>query len=356
MTHSNLQAESVEDVEAHAADFLQRRLLRRWSEKDQAELNVWLDEATLHRVTYLRLEAGVARVEGLSDLRPPRLNRVIERLRLHFMMPFLTSAAALVLIAVLGPGALKYFLTPPDHTYSTEVGGRALLNFADRTQIELNTNTIVRYRMTSAERTIWLEKGEAWFHVAHNAANPFTVIVGKHRVTDLGTEFVVRRSSGDMEVALLKGRASLSTEGAQTAILTPGDEAIATPVSMSVTRKTAKELADELAWRHGMLVFRNTRLADAVKEFNRYNTTKLVIADPSIADLKFSAELRTDHYEGFLGLAQTVLNLRVDRQGNDILISRGFREKPKKTVRAKRSSSEAIAPIERRSSSEAVAQ
>ncbi len=354
MTDSDPQAESVEAVEARAADFLQRRLLRRWSEKDQAELNVWLDDATLHRVTYLRLEAGVARVEGLSDLRPPRLHRVVERLRLSFMAPFLASAVAAGLIAVFGSGAWRYFLPPPDHTYSTEVGGRALLNFADHTQIELNTNTVVHYRMTTRERTVWFEKGEAWFHVAHDAANPFTVIVGTHRVTDLGTEFVVRRSSRDMEVALLKGRAALSTDGAQTALLAPGDEAVATPVSMSVTKKTAKELADELAWRRGMLVFRNTRLADAVKEFNRYNTTKLVIADPSIADLKFTAELRTDHYEGFLGLAETVLNLRVNRQGNDILISRGFREKTKKTVRAKRSSSEAIAHA--RSNSEAVAQ
>ena len=112
-------------------------------------------------------------------------------------------------------------------------------------------------------------------------------------------------------------------------------DAVATPVSLSVTKKTPQELADELAWRRGMLVFRNTRLADVVREFNRYNTTKLVIADPSIADVKISAELKTDDYEDFLQLARDVLKLRVDREGNDILISRGPREKTKRAAHAK---------------------
>jgi transmembrane sensor len=176
--------------------------------------------------------------------------------------------------------------------------------------------------MTGEERTVWLEKGEAWFHVSHNAANPFNVVVGRHRVTDLGTEFVVRRGSDRMEVSLLNGRATLSTEGAQIATLVPGDDAIATPVSMSITRKTLQELADELAWRRGVLVFRNAKLSDVVREFNRYNTTKLVIVDPGIAGVKISTDLKANDYESFVQLAEVALNLRADRKGDEILISR----------------------------------
>ncbi len=340
MTEAGLTntAESREEVEAQAADFLQRRRLLRWNSIDQAELDAWLRESTSHRVAFLRLEASVTRVERVAELRPPGQRRLISGRRLRFAVPFLASAVSLAAMVTIGFAVERYFLTPPDHTYSTEVGGRALLKFADRTQIELNTDTLVRYRMTTRERTVWLEKGEAWFHVAHNAANPFTVIVGTHRVTDLGTEFIVRRGAGDMEVALLKGRAALSTQGAQTAMLTPGDEAVATPVSMSVTRKTPRELSDEFAWRRGMLVFRNTRLADAVKEFNRYNQTKLIIADPSIAGVKFSAEVKTENFEDFVNIAQTVLNLHVDRAGNDILLSRRERTKARRIEREPRAS------------------
>jgi transmembrane sensor len=237
-------------------------------------------------------------------------------------------------------------MEPPDRTYSTDVGGRTLLSFADHTQIELNTDTLVRYRMTSKERTVWLEHGEAWFHVAHDAANPFAVVIGRHRVTDLGTEFLVRRGADGMEVALLKGRAALSTEGAQTATLRPGDDAFATRVSMSVIRRTPQELADELAWRRGVLAFRNTSLAEVVREFNRYNTTKLVIADPSIAGEKISADLKTDDYEGFLQLAQAVFNLRADREGKVIVISRG----QKSEIGNRKSETNPVIPGERRAS------
>jgi transmembrane sensor len=328
---------NAEETEARAADFLHRRRVHRWTDVDQAELDAWLDESTLHRVAYLRLEEGEARfearIERIAEARPGDLDRLKVKRRRAYAMPFLAIAASLGLITLLGFAAQTYFLKPADRTYSTDTGGRAILKFAGGTQIELNTDTVVRFRMTGEERTVWLEKGEAWFHASHDASRPFNVIVGKHRVTDLGTEFFVRRDPDGMEVTLLKGRAALSTEGAQTAMLSPGDDAVAGPASMSITRKTPQKLADELAWRRGMLVFRNTRLADAVREFNRYNATKFVIADPSIADLKLSVEIQNDNCEGFLQLAETVLNLRVNREGNDFLISRGQPEKTKRTVR-----------------------
>jgi transmembrane sensor len=333
MRTKNPQAESREEIEAAAADFLQQRRFGNWSAADKAELDAWLSQSEARRIAFWRLEAVLGRVERLAALRTPGPKRAARVARLKFMVPFLASAVSLGLIAMLGIAGARYLLQPADHTYSTDVGGRTLLSFADRTQIELNTDTVLRFRMTGEERTVWLERGEAWFHVSHNAANPFSVVVGRHRITDLGTEFVVRRASDGMEVALLKGRATLSTEGAQTATLAPGDDAVATPVSMSVTRKTPQQLADALAWRQGVLVFRNTRLADAVREFNRYNATKLVIADPSIADVKVSAALRTDDFADLLQLAQSMLGLRVDREGNDILISRGQQEKTKRAVR-----------------------
>jgi transmembrane sensor len=106
-------------------------------------------------------------------------------------------------------------------------------------------------------------------------------------------------------------------------------------VSLSVTRKAPQDLADEFAWRRGILAFRKTKLADVIAEFNRYNATRLVIADPSIAGVAITADLKADRYDDFLQLAQTMLKLRVSRQGNDILISGDQREETKKTVRRK---------------------
>jgi transmembrane sensor len=335
-------SETHEAIGWRAADYCQRRRFGGWSKTDQAELDAWLAEAASHRVAFLRVEWSVARTEQLAGLRPgPKSNQTAPDsnggiMRRRFVLPFLAIAASLGFIAMLGLAAETYFLKPADRTYSTDTGGRAILKFAGGTQIELNTDTVVRFRMTGEERTVWLEKGEAWFHASHDASRPFNVIVGKHRVTDLGTEFLVRRDPDGMEVTLLKGRASLSTEGAQTAMLSPGDDAVAGLASMSITRKTPQELADELAWRRGVLVFRNTPLADAVREFNRYNATKLVINDPAVAKMTLGGEFETDNLDHFLSLAQAVLNLHVEQQGHDILLSREAGE-TNRSARRKRS-------------------
>lgn len=329
------------EIDLLAADWLQRRHFWNWTDADQAALDAWLNASDKHRIAYLRQSAVWNSAERLVALRPFESGNgapggLGSFMRRPFVLPLL-AAASIALVAFWGGSFVASLMQPPDRTDSTDVGGRTLLSFADRTEIELNTDTTVRTRMTTAERTVWLEKGEAWFHVAHDAAHPFTVIVGKHRITDLGTEFLVRRGADAVDVTVMNGRASLSADGAQTATLIPGEEAVATPTTLSVTRKTPQELADALAWRRGELVFRHARLSEVVHEFNRYNATKLVIADPSIADETVSADIRTDEFEEFLTMAQTVLGLRVDRHGNEFLISgEGQPETKDQTKRAAR--------------------
>jgi transmembrane sensor len=324
-------------ISERAAAFFERRRFGDWSAADQAGLDAWLAESFLHCAAYIRVEGIAVRADQLAVLR--RLQRGGRSRTFPFrrlVIPLL-AAASIVLAATFEKPIVNYLMQVPESAYSTEIGGRTLLTFADHTQIELNTDTVLHFRITGEERTVWLDKGEAWFHVSHNAANPFNVIVGKLHITDLGTEFLIRRASDRMEVALLTGRATLSAEGTPTTTLTPGDVAVATPASVSVARKTPKELSDALAWRNGMLVFRKTKLADVVREFNRYNTTKLVIADPSIAGEPFTADLKTNDYAAFLNLAQSVLNLRVDHEGNDILISRRHGDETKRAAHSKRS-------------------
>lgn len=328
-------------VSERAADYLARKRGGLWTDEDQCELDGWLAEATAHYVAWVRVEAIAARAHQLAPLLSHELTRTapVERRTLpftRFLLP-LFAIAAIALITIWGGPFVAFLLQPPDRLHSTGVGARELLSFADHTEIELNTNTAVRLRLNSVERTVWLEKGEAWFHVAHDASHPFTVIVGNHRIRDLGTEFRVRRQSADaIDVALLNGRATLSVPGGQTTTLEPGDEAEATVRSLSVARKTPQQLTDELAWRRGEVVFRNTPLSDVVQQYNRYNATKLLIADPSVGRETISANTRADDFESVLQMLQDVLHLRVDRWGSTILISRDARKNTHRAAHARR--------------------
>ena len=48
----------------------------------------------------------------------------------------------------------------------------------------------------------------------HDAEHPFVVKVAGHKITDLGTKFLVRAGAGQLEIALMEGRARLDTADA----------------------------------------------------------------------------------------------------------------------------------------------
>ena len=149
-----------------AADWLQRREFWNWSEADQAALDAWLDESLAHRVAYHRLEAAWQRTDRLAALRGYRHEEIAsgDAGRL-----FLRAAAAFIAVAVIGAAAAIYTWQPKAKSYSTATGERETLSLSDGSQIELNTNTSLRARMTTgAERQVWLDKGEAYFQVKHD--------------------------------------------------------------------------------------------------------------------------------------------------------------------------------------------
>jgi len=151
-------------------------------------------------------------------------------------------------------------------------------------------------------------------------------MAGDHKITDLGTKFLVRQDGDSLRVTLLEGRARLDTSGIwarhQTVELSPGDVAVATANSLSLIRKPEKALAEELGWRRGLLVFDRTSLADAVAEINRYNTQKLVIDDPSVSRLTVDGTFPIHAVPEFTEVAQALFGLRIERHGDRTLISK----------------------------------
>jgi transmembrane sensor len=77
-----------------------------------------------------------------------------------------------------------------------------------------------------------------------------------------------------------------------------------------------------LGWRRGMLVFDHTTLADMAGEYNRYNREKIVIADATTARLTISGTLPTNDIDAFTRVARKFFNLRVEKLGNEVVVSR----------------------------------
>jgi transmembrane sensor len=309
---------------SQAADWLmERRASDSWNAADQTALDAWLAESSDHLVAYWRLEAAWDRTYRLAALRAPAIERPSQKIPKRAVAGIVSAVVAV--LAVAGFSAF-YFLQPAGQTLATATGGHRIVRFADGSSVELNTDTVLHVAMGDGERSIRLEKGEAYFQIKHDAARPFVVTAGNHRITDLGTAFVIRRNDENLRIALLEGRAEIDAVGAQTpsssAMLSPGDVAIATADTLAVRKMPRAQLADGLAWRRGLLVFNNTPLATVVAELNRYNETKLAVADSQTAKIGIGGTFPTNDMAAFVRVAHELLGLQTVRRGDKVIITR----------------------------------
>jgi transmembrane sensor len=313
---------SAKEIDLRAAEWLERRHREDWNEADQTALDTWCAEASAHRIAYIRVEAAWTRAHRLGALRRPQNRGGV--LGAASRLPLLAKiAAAVAVLSAAGAGSAIYFKAPPQKVYATAIGERKTLALSDGSKVEMNTDTVLRVVADGSGRTVWLEKGEAYFQVRHDSAHPFTVMAGGHRVTDLGTKFLVRTDAQKLQVSLVEGSIRFDAPDGrmrEPLLLSPGDSVTARENTIVVTRNSERELAKDLGWRRGVLVFDNTTLADAAAEFNRYNREKIVIADPAVAQLRIDGTFPNENLAVFARAAQQLFELHiVERNGKTVI-------------------------------------
>jgi transmembrane sensor len=310
---------STADIEARAARWLLRREERDWSETDEAALDAWLAEATAHRVAFYRLEVGWRNADRLAALGRPAGHGTRT-----WIYRWRSAMIAASIVAAAGIAGVLWIQPFSPTRYTTDVGAHRTVTLADGSQVQLNTATHLRASIDRDTRTVWLESGEAYFDVTHQAGRPFVVHAGDRRVTVLGTKFSVRRLGSEVKVTVLEGRVRVEGPGGsgrmQQAVVDPGVELLAQGVSTVVVKTSIDQVATELSWRSGILSFEGTSLGDAVAEFNRYNTEQISV-DPNAGAVRIGGVFDESNVEGFVRLLHEAYGLRVDRSGDQIRIS-----------------------------------
>ncbi len=306
----------VEEVAQSAALFLVRSEEPDWSAADQMALDGWLGESIAHVAAYWRLEHGWREADRIGAL-GPLIEERAERRRNRWRFWQMAVAASLALIvgfdaAAPLPEAVE---NVPKLRFDTPVGGHSVVPLADGSVVELNTATAVKAAVSMKHREFWLDRGEAFFQIAHLDGRPFVVHAGTRSITVLGTKFSVRRDADRIIVSVLEGRVAVADTsgqaGAPAAILTAGDVAVANGESTLLKPASAKEVNAGLAWRGGMLEFDNSPLADVAREFNRYNRVQIVISDPEAAQIRISGEFQASNANAFARLLREAYRVQV---------------------------------------------
>lgn len=172
-------------------------------------------------------------------------------------------------------------------------------------------------------REIRLDSGEIRFQVSTDAQRPFTVTTAWGRVQVLGTTFSVSARDGHMRVAVAEGRVAVwPSRGAGLAAEDRTDSPAITLGAGEAIECDAQGLgalmsvraADVGAWRHGWLVFDNTRLPEAIARWNDYLQQPLSLGTaPGLQALRLSGSFPLRNPQAFLNGLPDILPVRVQR-------------------------------------------
>lgn len=349
--------DSIRDSQATeqiAADWLAKRDGGSWTEADEAAFCAWQNESTTHRVAVIRLRsiwqhadrlqalgAGVPPGKipppgqwrtahfGLRQPKAPNESELVssssiereERVKVRWLP---IQAAALLL--TITTGLVWYSLAHGPNTYRTAVGESQALHLTDGSQVTLNTDSKIHVAVTESERRVELDRGEVFFEVAKDPSRPFVVGAGNKRVVAVGTKFAVLRTNNDLRVIVTEGKVrveDLSHEMAEPSVqLAAGSIARAGDAGVLVIESSISSAEQALSWRFGYIVLRDTTLADAIAEFNRYNERQLVLDDPELAGVRIGGNLRLTNLEAFVRVLEQEFPIEVYSQDDRIVLRR----------------------------------
>ncbi|EIZ78303.1 fecR family protein [Novosphingobium sp. Rr 2-17] len=319
---------TANEIEDKAAYWLLRREEDDWSEQDQAALDRWLDDEMAHKAAFWRLEHGWQAADRIRFTSSSPIAGGSPRFA--WLRGWRGAAAASALAASLVLAAFVPQLHEPERRaqgaqFTTGPETRETIPLVDGSKVQLNTGTRLRAFLDPNLREVWLDKGEAYFEVAHRGGRPFIVHAGRQKVTVLGTKFAVRRDSDKITVSVVEGRVRLSDAKATSTdrgvVITAGDVALARSPSILLTTQSVQRVQEALAWREGFLRFDQTTLSEAAAEFNRYNRRQIAIADDRTGRIRIGGAFRADNVEDFVRLLGDAYGLKVDEDADTIRLS-----------------------------------
>lgn len=259
----------------------------------ERKLLQWIDSDPENTTRFMRARR-VYDMLKLSDRKAaPRGSSLARRLTLAA-----TRAAAVVALAA----CFGYWFSSRSERHLASLtndlvvpaGQRANVTLPDGTNVWLNSMSELTYPavFTGGERSVSLS-GEAFFDVARDEENPFTIRIGNRDVTVLGTRFNVSAMGGedDFSLSVLEGSVRVGgRDGRQDDVVATGGQ----EVYGSDGRLMVRDFSDTnpFLWREGLLCFRSATLGELLRRFE-YSYGVDVVFDPStLPNALFSGKFR----------------------------------------------------------------
>ncbi len=240
-------------------------------------------------------------------------------------MNFLRIAATVLLVLALGIPSLYFgVIRNKSTTQLSQLAseGVSIVNLPDGSRVYLNKGSEISYqRAFTRQRDIEL-KGEAFFEVMSDPANPFTVRSGKVVVSVLGTSFNVKqlKDSPEVEVYVKTGKVSMSLEESeQTVILEPEELGLVMNDQLS---NSALEVPNYISWKTKEFKFVDTRLTDVLKELEESYHVDIQSDALDLSQMRITTSYSGQAIDAILETIGTAFGIIVSHENDTYLLTK----------------------------------
>jgi transmembrane sensor len=325
---------SIEDTEREASVWFARMNADDVTSADRAGFEAWLAAHPRHAKSYAELSATWQELVKSAPLvravyfgqsmnaaaAPPARNR------------WLAGAVAACITAFVLAAGWNVYKQKEETRFQTAIGEQAAVALPDGSSFDLNTNSRIWVDYSQRQRVIRLERGEAFFKVAHDTQRPFWVRAGDYWVRAVGTAFNVYLRPTGVEVTVSEGTVNVVKATANesppsdaaitesVAAVTAGEQADVHGRAEVIHELNSAQLSRLLAWRKSSLYFQDQPLGDVVNELMRYTTLKVEFDDDALRGLPVGGTFQTspEGVEALLALLHDGFGttIRRDDQGH----------------------------------------
>jgi transmembrane sensor len=201
------------------------------------------------------------------------------------------GAIAAVYFTLAGASLLYYMYTHEHQGIEISAGHGELRTWqlADNTIVHLNSDSAISVKFDASHRLVDVERGEVYFEVAKDPKRHFEVHAGNTVLQDIGTSFDVYRQAQATIVSVAEGQVAVRRGAAlaRVADLRAGDQAEISPTRV-IEKNAPERVRQATAWLRQEIIFDHTPIDEAVQQFNRYNTTEVVVDNPRIGETAIS--------------------------------------------------------------------
>jgi transmembrane sensor len=299
---------SAEQTERDASAWFARLNADDVTVEDRARFEAWRGANTYHAKVFEELSATwqeiaksgpLVRAVNFGQSMNAASTRPATRRR------WMATAAAASIGAIVIGVAWNLYKQKEETRFQTAIGEQAAVALPDGSSFDLNTNSRVGVDYSRSSRVIHLERGEAYFKVAHDTQRPFWVRAGDYWVRAVGTAFNVYLRPTGVEVTVSEGTVSVvnatendtpPTDAALTqsaAAVTAGEQADAHGRAKVIHELNSAQLNRLLAWRKSSLYFQDQPLGDVINELMRYTTLKIELGDEALRQVPVGGTFQT---------------------------------------------------------------